>query len=215
LYSRFAVRTARESYPGAKASGFKEKHMKFVKILSLLAVAAAALMAFAGTASADTVTSPTGTTYTSTLSASSEGHAVLHNPIAKIECAGTAVGSVESHPAGGKVSGAVHPTFTGCTNSWHVTTIVGGTLSVEHSSGYNGNVYSDGATIESTRFGISCSYLTKTTKIGTVTGGTPATMHIEAEIPFHKGSGLCGTSATVWTGAYTVNTPGSLFVDNT
>ncbi len=188
--------------------------MKYVKILGLLAVAAAAMMSFAGIASADTVTSPTGTDYTGALSASSEGHAVLHNPIAKIECNGTATGSVESHPEGGKVSGAVNPEFTNCTNSWHVTTALGGTLSVEHSSGYDGIVYSNGATVEATRFGINCRYVTSTTKVGTVTGGSPATMHINGAIPFHNGSVLCGTGATLWTGSYTLNSPNSLYVDN-
>jgi uncharacterized low-complexity protein len=190
--------------------------MKYVKILGLLAVAAAALMAFAGIASADSITSPTGTTYTGALTAESEGHAILDNPIAEIKCVGTAAGSVEEHKAGEKVSGAVHPTFTGCTNSWHVTTITGGTLKAEHSSGYNGIVYSDGATIEATRLGIVCRYVTKTTKVGTITGGSTATMHIQAAIPFHSGSGLCGEGATTWTGSYTVTAPTTgVFVDNT
>ena len=68
--------------------------MKYVKMLGLLAVAAAALMAFAGTASATTVTSG-GVTYTGEIAASAEGHAVLDNPIAKIECASTVAGTGE------------------------------------------------------------------------------------------------------------------------
>jgi hypothetical protein len=189
--------------------------MKYVKILGLLAVAAAALMAFAGTASADSVTSPTGTTYTSTLKASAEGHAVLDNPIAKIECASTVEGKVEKHgagiPASGNISGL---TFSNCTDSWHVTVVAAGSLSVSGSSGsYNGDVFSNGATVEATRFGISCRYLTTNTTVGTATGGTPATMDISASIPFHSGSVFCGTGATAWTGSYTVGTPGSLFVD--
>jgi hypothetical protein len=190
--------------------------MKFVKMLGLLAVAAAALMAFAGTASADSATSPTGTTYTSTISASAEGHAVLDNPIAKIECASTVSGSITGHGAGKAVSGPISSlTFTGCTDSWHVTVVASGTLSVENNaSGYNGTVKSTGATVEATRFGISCRYATNGTTVGTATGGTPATMDISASIPFHSGSVFCGEGATAWTGSYKVSTPSSLFIDN-
>jgi len=189
--------------------------MKYVKILGLLAVAVAALMAFAGTASADSVTSPTGTTYTSTLKASAEGHAVLDNPIAKIECASTVEGAVETHgtkvPAAGKIKAL---TFTGCTDEWHVTVVAPGSLSVNGITGsYNGDVFSTGATVEATRFGITCRYATSNTTVGTATSGTPATMDISASIPFHSGSIFCGSGATAWTGSYTVNTPGSLFVD--
>lgn len=190
--------------------------MKYVKILGLLAVAAAALMAFAGTASADVVTSPKGTVYTGTIKAEAEGHAVLDNPIAKIECASTVEGKVESHGVGKSVEGKITTLdFTNCTNDWHVTVVTSGTLAVDWSSGENGSVRSSGATVEATRFGVNCRYATNNTAVGTVTAGTPATMDISAAIPFHSGSFLCGSGATTWTGAYKVVTPGSLFVDNT
>lgn len=202
--------------------------MKYVKILGLLAVAAAALMAFAGTASATTVTSPTGTTYGTgskfPIHASSEGHAVLHNPIAKIECPSTVNGHLSTNGvthAGGTTTAATGPitslSFEPCTNSWHVTVNVPGSLEVVSdgiAGTYDGPVYSEGATVTSTRLGIECRYSTgETTKIGTLVGGTPAKMVIEASIPFHGGSGLCGSGATAWTGTYKVTTPGSLFVD--
>ena len=189
--------------------------MKYVKILGLLAVAAAALMAFAGTASATKVTSPTGTVATPTLKSEAEGHAVLHNPIAKIECGSSVEGKVESHggngvPAAGKISSL---SFTNCTNDWHVTVVSPGSLSVNWTSGYNGDVFSSGATVEATRFGVSCRYATSNTTIGTATGGSPATLDISASIPFHSGSFLCGSGATVWTGAYKVTSPTSLYLD--
>jgi hypothetical protein len=189
----------------------KEKNMKYVKILGLLAVAAAAFMGIAGTAAASpTLTSPANTAYTGTLHASSEGHAVLHNPIAKIECNSTVSGSVTSNgtPASGPIATL---TFSPCTDEWHVTTATekGGTLSVNSA----GEVVSNGATVESTRFGVTCRYATSNTKVGTLTGGTPATMHINASIPFHSGSVFCGSGATAWTGAYKVDTPGTLLVD--
>jgi len=188
--------------------------MKHVKILGLLAVAAAALMAFAGTASADTATSPAGTTYTGKITATAEGHAVLHNPIAKIECASTVSGPITSHGVGKPVGGTIETLdFTACTNEWHVTSVSGGTLSVNN-EGATTTVTSSGATVESTRAGITCRYATNNTKVGTLTSGTTATMTISAAIPFHSGSFLCGSGATTWTGSYIVNTPDTLIIDN-
>ena len=191
--------------------------MKYVKILGLLAVAASALMAFAATASADTATSPTGTTYTGTIHAESEGHAILHNPIAKIECPSTVHGHIEVHGAGKTVSGKITTlTFGPCTDEWHVTVVSAGSLSVHGVTGTeNGDVFSTGATVEATRFGLTCRYTTNNTTIGTLTGGSPATLDINASIPFHSGSIFCGSGATAWTGAYKVTTPSSLYIDTT
>jgi len=192
--------------------------MKYVKILGLLAVAAAALMAFAGAASADTATSPTGTTYTGEIAAEAEGHAVLDNPIAKIECASKVSGTITGHGAGKPVSGPISSlTFTNCTNEWHVTVVANGTLSVDN-TGAGINVSSSGATVEATRFGVVCRYKTENTKVGTLTNSATdtalATMHISAAIPFHSGSFLCGEGATTWTGSYKVTKPVPLTIDN-
>jgi hypothetical protein len=190
--------------------------MRHLKILGLLATAAVASLAFAATALADSVTSPTANTYTGDITAVSEGHSITHNPIANVECASTFTFKVEAHPAGGKVSGAVSHMQTGpCTNSWHVTVVTAGTMSIEHLSGYDGDLYSSGMTIEKTRFGITCRYATSTTTIGIITGGAPATIHVNGTLPFHSGSGLCGAAATRMTGSYTVTSPSSLYVDNT
>jgi hypothetical protein len=189
--------------------------MKYMKSLALLVAAAAALMAFAGTASADSVTSPTGTTYTSTIQTAAEGHTVLDNPIAKIECASTTEGKVEGHGAGKEVAGKFSSfTFSNCTDGWHVTiTLLGGWV-IHWGSGYFGIYRSTGLQIVATRFGVECRYQTSNTNLGTVTGGSPATVDVSASIPFHSGSAFCGSGATAWTGSYKVNTPSSLFVDN-
>jgi hypothetical protein len=160
------------------------------------------------------ITSPTGTVATPTIKAESEGHASLHNPIAKIECAVGLEGKVESHGGEAAASGKLSSfAFTGCTNSWHVTTVAPGELAIEWAKGYNGKVISSGMTIEATRFGITCRYKTENTQLGTITGGSPATLDLEAAIPFHSGSGLCGSSVTTWTGSYKFTSPGSLYVD--
>jgi len=193
--------------------------MRYVKILGLLAVAAAALMAFAGTASATTITAG-GVAYTNTIAASSEGHVVLDNPIAKIECASAVTGKVENHGPGVTASGKISAlSFTGCTNNWHVTVVTPGSLEIHNISGTkDGTLTSSGATVESTRLGVICRYATGNTDIGRVTAtptGAPehATLDISAAIPFHSGSGLCGSGVTTWTGTYKVTTPTNLHID--
>ncbi len=188
--------------------------MKYVKMLGLLAVAAAALMAFAASASADYVTTTTnGTTppvNTEKIHAVNHSgkHVILENAIAKIECASTAEGTIETHTGGTDKESATGPlsvlNFTGCTNSWHVTTKALGALYVEWTSGHNGTLFSENTTVEATRFLVPCYYKTADTHIGTVTGGTPATLHIEAKIPLEAGSSeLCGSGAAKWEGGYT------------
>ena len=197
--------------------------MKYVKILGLLAVAAAALMAFAGSASATSLTSPTGTLYTGAIASTAEGHAVLDNPIAKIECASSVSGEkIESHGAGVTAKGQIKTLTFGnpvgeCTNNWHVTVVTAGELEIHWKAAGEGTLTSSKATVESTRFGITCRYATSGTSIGTLTDshktGATATLDISASIPFHSGSGLCGSGATAWTGSYIVNTPDKLYID--
>ena len=191
--------------------------MKYVKILGLLAVAAAAMMAFAGTASATTVTSSAGTT--PTIESGAEGHAVLDNPIAKIECASSVSGKVESHGSGVTAKGNIASLTFGspvgtCTNDWHVTVVSAGSLEIHSLGNGNGTLTSSGATVEATRFGVNCRYATNNTHIGTVTAGEHATLHIQASIPFHSGSFLCGSGATSWTGSYKVASPTNLSIDD-
>jgi hypothetical protein len=171
-----------------------------------LAVAAAAMMAFAGTASADYLTTSTGgATAEPTIHAASEGgHVVLANSFANIECASTTEGKPNTHGTGEAVSGPISSlTFTGCTNSWHVTVASPGSLSVTWTGGHNGALSSSGASVSTTRFGVTCNYETNNTAIGTVTGGNPATLHVEANIPIAAGSSaLCGSGNAKWSGAY-------------
>lgn len=188
--------------------------MKYAKILGLLAVAAAALMAFAGTASATTVTAD-GSPYTGNIvAANSGGHVVLDNPIATINCSSKVEGDEISHGSGITASGAIDfLNFTGCTNSWHVTVVTAGTLEIHSIGNGDGTLTSSGATVEATRFGITCRYSTSSTHIGTVADGEHAVLTISASIPFHSGSGLCGEKPTSWTGKYAVSSPTNLSID--
>lgn len=184
------------------------------RILTSAVVAVAALIAVAETAHATSLTSPSGTTVTPTIKAETEGHLVLHNPIAKLECASILEGKVESHGEGVSATGQVTSlSFSSCTSSWHMTVVSGGTLAIAASSEGNGTVSSSGMTLEATRLGITCRYATSSTAVGTLTGGAPATIDISASIPFHSGSPLCGSGSTAWTGSYKVVSPESLIVD--
>jgi hypothetical protein len=191
--------------------------MKHVKILGLLAVAAAAMMSFAASASADYLSTSTGgAAATPNIHAVSEGHVTLKNPIANISCNSTTSGAPTSHGAGLNVSGPIsNLDWSSCTNSWHVTTLAPGSLSVSAIAGsYNGTLTSNGAKVATTRFGINCVYETKNTHIGTVTGGSSATLHVKASIPINTGesSGLCGTADSAWEGGYT--TTEALYVND-
>jgi hypothetical protein len=172
--------------------------MKFTTYSAALAILAT--MAFAASASATSVTTSTGgAAATPAIHAVNEnGHIFFENAWITVPCSSTLEGDIESHGAGLPASGAIdHLTFTGCTNSWHVTTINPGSFSITHTSGHNGTLVSNGARIEMTRFGIKCVYETNNTHLGTLTGGNPATLHIDAFLLLDEdvSSGLCDLAA--------------------
>ncbi|MGN6256684.1 MAG: hypothetical protein ACTHN3_02895 [Solirubrobacterales bacterium] len=201
--------------------------MKYVKILGLFALAAAALMAFAGSASATTLTAPEGTTYTSTIEATSEGHVILENSSIglKVECNSTVEGKVESHGTTVTAVGNISTLdFTNCTNGYVVTVLKKGSLEV-HTDGEtvtgNGTLTGSGQEVTiHTPLGFSCTYATSGTDLGTVTGYTnvsPTSEHATLDInsvtiPRTNDSALCGSGA-FWKGSYKVNTPTKLWVD--
>lgn len=189
--------------------------MSFSKIAGLLAAAICIAAGLTGSASATSVTAPGGTVYTGAIAAESAGEVVLDNPIAAISCSSTIEVGTSQHGSGVTWKGpATSISQTGCTNGWHVTVISAGSFEIHYISGsFNATVTSNGTTFEATRFGITCRYATTATDIGTITGGLNSTLHLSAGIPFHSGSGLCGSGATTWTGNYEVTTPTSLSFD--
>lgn len=189
--------------------------MKGRGIISSLGLGIAIVLVVASSAAATSLTSPTGTTVTPTIKAESEGHVVLHNSIWSIECTATVEGSVQSHGLGVTAEGAISAlSFSNCTNDWVVDVVNAGSLSVHWTSGYNGTLTSSGMTIVATRLGLSCGYMTTNTHIGTITGGAPATLHLEAILPRHSGSFYCGGATSPLTGSFKVTSPSSLLVDN-
>jgi hypothetical protein len=201
--------------------------MKYIKMLGLLAVAAAALMAFAGTASATTLTSPAETTYTNSIAATA-GETTLHG-VATITCLKSSVeGPVEAHGSEVTTRGSINSLKFETCGTDHVTVLTNGTgafgtgtLEIhtqEKKPNKNGTLTSNGTriTIQITALGISCVFETQNTHIGTVTGGTPAVLHIEsAPIPRVDGDSgpFCTSEPGIWTGSYTVKTPSTLLVD--
>lgn len=172
--------------------------MKLLKILGTLAVAAAAMMAFAASASATIVTTTTGgAAATPTIHTVNEGgHVTLANPIANISCNLTTEGVVDSHGSGVAAEGEfTNVSFTGCTNSWHVTVHVKGRFRFSYSNGEIAITIWVSMRFTTTRLGVTCTYETNNTTIGTDTSGNPATMKLEASIPINAGesSGLCGS----------------------
>ncbi len=170
--------------------------MKHFRTLVSFAIVAAAMMAFAATASATTVTTTTGgAAATPTIHTVNEGgHVKIANAIANIECGLTTEGKVESHGKGVDATGNFSTVaFSGCTNSWHVTTHKVGRFIKTWVSGYTVITKWTETTFTTTRFLVPCNYEANNTTIGTDTGGNPATIHIEASLPIAAGSSeLCG-----------------------
>jgi len=187
--------------------------MKHLRTPAVLAFGLVALMALAATAAATTVTSTTGGAggTPSGHAVNEGGHITMANAVANISCASTIEGNIESHGSGVTAAGKnTKIEFTGCTNSWHVTTTSAGSLEVHWTSGHNGLVTSTGTKIDSTRLGVTCVYQTNATTMGTMIGGNPATIKLEGSIPINTGesSGLCGSSSSKIEGSYSSTSAG-------
>jgi hypothetical protein len=183
--------------------------MKHLKIPGLTVMAVAALMAFSGNASATVLTSPAGTEYTGTLSWSLTGSLLLQGGFAELTCtASTMSGTLETNTtsAGEKLSTL---TYSNC-GSATVDVLKTGSLSIAP----NGTVSGSGTETTFSVFGTSCVYGTTTnTTLGTLTGGTTASLQINASSPKIAGGFACANPAK-WTGKYTVTTPDTLLVDS-
>jgi hypothetical protein len=177
-----------------------------------VAVSALAALTLASAASANTITdsagngTPTIHLVSEESAVSKTNHILIHNDIADIECESTIQFHVTNHGSGVTTSGAVQSlTFSNCTGGWFVHTISAGTFEV-HTVGTSGHglgtVTWSGMTITATRFGVHCSYRTENTHLGVLTGGSLATLDLEAQLPRHGGSFFCGGSTAAFTGAY-------------
>jgi hypothetical protein len=206
--------------------------MKYVKMLGVAAVAAMAFMAFLGASSASatvlcaTTTTPCGSVYgvNTEIDASlaSGTSAVLRNTSGSIEdtcTTSTTKGVTESSGSSTttvkgkvKVEGETKDlTFGGCEQTTDV--LAGGELEIHWISGtHNGTLTAKEFQVTMTLVGVTCTFSAGTgTDLGTVTGGSMATMDVNAVVNKSAGSFLCPSTA-VWEAAYTVTNPEPLWI---
>lgn len=197
--------------------------MKHVKMLGLAAVAAAAFMAFvgAGTASATelcTESATCGTMYPSgtAIAAKSTKTLVLENLGGTVldECTSGEVKGTTSTTGGASETVKANITaltWVGCTKTTKTTT--NGALEIHAITPTgNGTLTGSGSVVEiNTILGV-CSYGTGAgTDLGTLVGGNPATISINAIVQKISGNFACPAEAR-WTAAYEVTSPKPLFV---
>lgn len=186
--------------------------MLSLRVLRITLVGLAALMALAGTASATVLTSPAGTAYT--------GTKISHSAAVSLTWAGECKTSVwhetvESHGATATAVSKVNSlTFSEC--GYPVTVSKAGTTEVHSLGNGNGTVTWSGAEIIVKSPVGDCTYATKNTHLGTLTGskntGGTAVFDLNANVPRTGGSFACAAYGE-WKGTYVVQTPDYLDVD--
>lgn len=192
--------------------------MKVLKASGLAVLTPLILLASSSVASATTLTGPGGAETPIIHAVSEEAavpgtkHIVTHNPIANVQCESTLEWQIESHGSGVTAAGKLtNLAVTPCTSGWVVHIITAGVFEAHSIGGNAATLTSSGMTVVKTRLGIECRYKTQNTDLGVLTGGNPATIHLNGLIPSHGGSGLCGASSHSATGAYI--TTGTVDVD--
>jgi cytoskeletal protein CcmA (bactofilin family) len=201
--------------------------MKYLKILGLAAIAAAALMAFAGSASATVLCANNAST--TACSSKYAAGTVIESSLSASATLETTGGTVLDTCTGGKVNGKVENagsstttvsgkitslTWEGCTKE--TKTLANGELEIHWISGTdNGTLTAKNTqvTVNGLFEGESCIYGAGAgTDLGTVVGGTNATLLISALVPRQTGSGFLCPAETRWTASYKVTAPNPLYV---
>ena len=209
--------------------------MKYLKMLGLAAVAAMALMAFAGAGTAS------ATTLCKTVpDANGNCEAAWHYPIGTVIHASQEAGTtaILEDTSGNTLVTCTESTIKGTTTTTgsstetvkgHISamiwgsgptpctattdTIALGELEVHAELPHgNGTLTGSGSKVTVQIFGVSCVYGTGAgTDLGTVTGGNPATIDVNAVINRVEGGFLC-PSTTKWTASYVITEPKPLYV---
>ncbi len=187
--------------------------MKYLKWLGTVAVVGVALMAATATASATVLYSGGSPLPKGTLIEGTGTNIVLKAGFATIECSHAEGDGKTSNQgsASETVEGNVNSTsYSGCNAT--VTVLKLGKLMIHHTTGSNGAVTSEGGEVTVAVAGTSCTYGTpEATYVGTLTGGSPATVSGSASLKRLAGGFLCANPASV-TGSGTVTTPKQLEV---
>jgi len=179
--------------------------MKCLKALGLAALAAMALTAFLGASSASasvlctTTTTPCGTGWhIDTLEATATGSLSVHSTSGSLEA--TCGGSSETATKRTTGSSTTTPVYTVSTAglTWNscnqvTKTLEGGELEVHQIAGtHNGTVTGKGFKWTTVVAGISCVFGYGTgVDLGTLTGGSPAVLDVNAIVNKVEGSFLC------------------------
>jgi hypothetical protein len=203
--------------------------MKYMKMLGLALVASAALMAFGGAGTASATKLCKNSTNTTTCSepyaastvidATLSGSAILETSGGTVleTCTGSTLKGKTAN-AGGSTETLKEPieslTWSGCTKEKRTLTL--GELEFHWIAG------TDSATLtaRNTQWTVgglfeneSCLYGFGTgTDLGTVVGGTNATLSISALVPRQTGSGFLCPAETRWTASYKFTEPSPLYV---
>lgn len=148
------------------------------------------------------------------LSTSGEGSTTV-NPL--VTCTGSTV-TAESEGTGSATEtekGVVKKewlAFSGCTHTTDV--LAGGTLEVHFAEGDNGTVTSKEAVVSLNILGVNCIYGSRNgVDIGTLTGGSMATMDIRGVLLLEIESSILCPKTVIWEGSYTVTEPEPLYVE--
>jgi hypothetical protein len=198
--------------------------MKQMKMLVLALVLAAVLMAIigAGTSSATMLCNSNTTpcsnlvTINTVVDLESTSSHVFKPGFATVKCEKSEIAwklESQSETGGAAKGAATGLTFAECDAT--VVVLQKGSLQIAHTAGtMNGTVSSEGLLIELATGGIKCKYGTPTLRaIGSITGGSPATVKVEAQLVKVEGGALCVNPAT-WTGNYSVGFPNPLYISD-
>jgi hypothetical protein len=209
----------------------KEWFMKRVKIVGVAIAAAACLAACTGVGTAaatvlcSTNTNPcTGTKYGvgtviqghlkgGTESVTTAGFATVKMANSEIEMKVTNAGSSGETVIGNNIK--IVETNGNCT----VTTILLGAAEIHYSFFGNGTKTWKSMLVTKSCSGISCNFgaAATGTTIGTITGGSPATLKVEAKLPYSTGdasSFVCtlGSGTASWVATYELTSPSALYI---
>lgn len=183
--------------------------MKLVKTLILVIAGAVALAVLPASAIGNPIlTSPAGVEYTGTIDMSAEGSFALQWGAAQTTCTeATTKGTVVTNNTTQAAISWSIVMYPGCGVTLAV--LAKGSMTVES----GGSVSGSGSEFTVASAGISCVYGTGTgTKLGSLKGGTPATLTVSAKLPKISGGFLCANPAT-WTGSMKITEPATLLFD--
>jgi hypothetical protein len=155
------------------------------------------------------LTSPAGTAYTGTLKGTAgEKDFQIDDPFGLLSCGHSELEvTVEEHSSSFAVAGNLSKlTFSNC--AYPLAVKKPGRFEIQS----NGTVIWAGAEIVQHYWAGECVFTTLPTTIGTLKGGSPPKLYLNATMPRTGGSSSCG-SYKDWTGTYTFTTPSSLALD--